>query len=71
MGTQCLGVQLGHPVSGGHKYKCLVFQVGGLGVGLTIQPCKKVLLRNPKRGGQGPNWAVEPYDDDAFFTADT
>jgi hypothetical protein len=22
------------------------------------------LLRNPKRGGQGPNWAVEPYDDD-------
>jgi hypothetical protein len=23
----------------------------------------KTLLRNPKRGGQGPNWAVEPYDD--------
>jgi hypothetical protein len=22
------------------------------------------LLRNPIRGGQGPNWAVEPYDDD-------
>jgi hypothetical protein len=22
------------------------------------------LLRNPKRGGQGPTWAVEPYDDD-------
>jgi hypothetical protein len=23
-----------------------------------------LLLRNPIRGGQGPNWAVEPYDDD-------
>jgi hypothetical protein len=23
-----------------------------------------LLLRNPLRGGQGPNWAVEPYDDD-------
>jgi hypothetical protein len=23
-----------------------------------------LLLRNPDRGGQGPNWAVEPYDDD-------
>jgi hypothetical protein len=22
------------------------------------------LLRNPIKGGQGPNWAVEPYDDD-------
>jgi hypothetical protein len=22
------------------------------------------LLRNPKRGGQGPIWAVQPYDDD-------
>jgi hypothetical protein len=21
------------------------------------------LLRNPNRGGQGPNWAVEPCDD--------
>jgi hypothetical protein len=23
-----------------------------------------LLLGNPKRRGQGPNWAVEPYDDD-------
>jgi hypothetical protein len=23
-----------------------------------------LLLRNPIRGCQGPNWAVEPYDDD-------
>jgi hypothetical protein len=22
------------------------------------------LLRNPKKGGEGPTWAVEPYDDD-------
>jgi hypothetical protein len=22
------------------------------------------LLRNPKRGGQGPYWTVEPFDDD-------
>jgi hypothetical protein len=22
------------------------------------------LLPNPIRGGQGPNWAVDPYDDD-------
>jgi hypothetical protein len=25
---------------------------------------KRLLLRNPIRGGQGPNWAVEPCDDD-------
>jgi hypothetical protein len=35
-----------------------------LGAGLTFQPCKKLLLRNPNRGGQGQIWAVEPYDDD-------
>jgi hypothetical protein len=35
-----------------------------LGVGVTIQPCKKVIVTKPQRGGQGPNWAVEPYDDD-------
>jgi hypothetical protein len=29
MGTQYLGVSLGHPVSGGHKYGGLVLQVGG------------------------------------------
>jgi hypothetical protein len=23
-----------------------------------------LLLRNPIRGGQGPNWAVAPYDDE-------
>jgi hypothetical protein len=36
----------------------------GLGAGLTIQPCKKVIVKKPQIGGQGPNWAVEPYDDD-------
>jgi hypothetical protein len=35
------------------------------GAGLTIQPRKKgYCYETPKRGGQGPNWAVEPYDDD-------
>jgi hypothetical protein len=33
-----------------------------LGAGLIIQPVKRLLLRNPNRGGQGPNWAVQPYD---------
>jgi hypothetical protein len=42
----------------------LVLQVGSWALGLTIQPCKRLLLRNPNRGGQGPNLAVEPYDDD-------
>jgi hypothetical protein len=28
-GTQCLGMQLGHPVLGGYKYGDLVLQVGG------------------------------------------
>jgi hypothetical protein len=37
-----------------------------LGAGLTIQPRKKVIVKKPHKGegGQGPNWAVEPYDDD-------
>jgi hypothetical protein len=57
-----LGEQLGHPVSGGHKYGGLVLQVGGLGAGLTIQPCIKVIVKKPQRGGHGTNWAVEPFD---------
>jgi hypothetical protein len=36
-----------------------------LGAGLTIQPWKKVIVTKPhQRGGQGPDWAVEMYDDD-------
>jgi hypothetical protein len=35
-----------------------------LGAGVTIQPCKKVIVTKPQRGGQGPTWAVEPYGDD-------
>jgi hypothetical protein len=27
-GTQCLGVQLGHPVPGGYKYADLILQLG-------------------------------------------
>jgi hypothetical protein len=41
MGTQCLGVYLGRPVSGGHKCGGLVLQVGA---GLKIQPRKKVIV---------------------------
>jgi hypothetical protein len=29
-GTQCLGVQLGHPDAGGYKYGNLALQVGGV-----------------------------------------
>jgi hypothetical protein len=29
-----------------------------------MQPRKKVIVTNPMRGGQGPTWAVQPYDDD-------
>jgi hypothetical protein len=29
-------------------------------------PVKRLLLRKPKRGGQGSNWTVEPYDDDVM-----
>jgi hypothetical protein len=29
-GTQCPGVQLGHPVAGGYKYWDLALQVGGV-----------------------------------------
>jgi hypothetical protein len=31
-----------------------------LGAGLTIQPCKKVIVTKPQKRGGG----VEPYDDD-------
>jgi hypothetical protein len=34
-----------------------------LGAGLTIQPCKKVIVKKPQRGGQDSTWAVEPYYD--------
>jgi hypothetical protein len=70
MGTQCLGLQLGHPVSGGHKYGDLVLQVGGLGVGLKIQPCKRVIVTKPQKGWPGPElgcraiwwWWTNYYD---------
>jgi hypothetical protein len=35
-----------------------------LGAGPTIQPVRRLLLRNPDRRGQGPTWAVQLYDDD-------
>jgi hypothetical protein len=29
-GTRCLGVSLGHPVTGGHKHRNLALQVGNM-----------------------------------------
>jgi hypothetical protein len=54
----------GPPCLRGHKYGCLVLQVGGWALDKQSSPVKRLLLRNPKRGGQGSYWAVEPYDDD-------
>jgi hypothetical protein len=45
-----LGVQLGHTVSGGHKYRGIVFQVKGLGVGFRAPPCKNPVVRKSKEG---------------------
>jgi hypothetical protein len=61
MGTQCLGYSwatLSPWVINTETWS------SWLGAGLTIQPCKKVIVTNPQWGGQGPNWAVEPYDDE-------
>jgi hypothetical protein len=38
--TQCLGVQLGHPVSGGHIYRAMVLHVGCWARGCQILPVK-------------------------------
>jgi hypothetical protein len=41
---------LGHPVTGGHKYRDLVLQIGGLDAGLTdLALLKKLQLRTPKK----------------------
>jgi hypothetical protein len=54
----------GPPCLRGHKYVGLVLQVGGWTLDQQSSPVKRLLLRNTNRGGQGPYWAVEPYDDD-------
>jgi hypothetical protein len=34
----------------------------------SVQPRKKVVVKKPhKWQGQGPNWAVEPYDDEYWL----
>jgi hypothetical protein len=40
-GAWCLGVQLGHPVTGGHKYRDLFLQVWGL-----MQGCRPCSIKN-------------------------
>jgi hypothetical protein len=47
-GTRCLGIQLGHPVTGGQKYRDLVLQVGGLDARLTTVICKKIIVTKSK-----------------------
>jgi hypothetical protein len=50
MGTQCLGVYLGHPVSGGSQIRRPDPPGWGLGVGLTAPPCKDPVVRESKEG---------------------
>jgi hypothetical protein len=38
-------------------------RLGGWALDKQSSPVKRLLLWNPIRGGQGLNWAVEPYDD--------
>jgi hypothetical protein len=42
------GYNLAPPVSGGYKYRDLVLQVGGWGVGLTTPPHKKDIVKKPE-----------------------
>jgi hypothetical protein len=39
-------------------------RLGGWALDKQSRPVERLLFRNPNRGGQRPNWAVEPYDDD-------
>jgi hypothetical protein len=54
----------GPPCLRGHKNGGLVLQVGGWALDYQSNPVNRLLLRNAKRGGLGPIWAVKPYDDD-------
>jgi hypothetical protein len=48
--TQCLGIKLGHPVIGKHKYRDLVLQFDGGGKANKIVLQKdKELFQNPKK----------------------
>jgi hypothetical protein len=64
-----------HPASGGYKYRGLVLRDSGMGLGveLTILPCKKKIVEKPPRnsagfcGGQSLSWAVEPRKDYYYY----
>jgi hypothetical protein len=55
-GTRCLGVYLGHPATGEHKYRNRVLQVGVLTQGWRPCSVKKLLLRNPKKWKPDQIW---------------
>jgi hypothetical protein len=48
LATQCPGVQLGNPVSGGINTKTWSSRLG-VGVGLITSPCRKTFVENPLR----------------------
>jgi hypothetical protein len=49
---------------GGHKCGGLVLQVGSWALDQQSSPVKRLLLRKPNRGSQGPILAVQSYDGD-------
>jgi hypothetical protein len=64
MGTQCLGYNWATLSPGVVNTEARPFR---LGVGRwtnNLAPQNGYCYETPKRGGQGPTWAVEPCDDD-------
>jgi hypothetical protein len=48
---------MGHPVTGGHKYRDLVLQVGGLDTRLTTLLSKRIIVEKSKEVKTGCNLA--------------
>jgi hypothetical protein len=53
MGTQRMGVKLGHAVTGGHKHRDLVLQIGGWTLGSRHFPVKKNIVTNSEEVKNG------------------